>query len=138
VLHSGLLHTIILSTFVFFSSLIAQVEQAQLSINFQGLNSSKGKIMIRISNNKGEDYKLLSLSADAKPLQLQIEVANGSYAVAAYHDENNNNKLDKSFVGIPNEKYGFSNNVRGIFGPPKLSDQLVLVQQQQSIAIRLE
>jgi uncharacterized protein (DUF2141 family) len=138
VLHSGLFPTIILSTLVSFSSLFAQGEQAQLSINFEGLTSSKGKIMIRISNKKGADYKLLSLSADTKPLHLKIQVLLGSYAIAAYHDENNNNKLDKSFAGIPNEKYGFSNNVRGIFGPPKLSDQLVEVQQQQSIAIRLE
>jgi uncharacterized protein (DUF2141 family) len=94
--------------------------------------------MIRLKNNKGEDYKLLSLSADVKPLQLEVKVKPGSYAVAAYHDENNNDKLDKAFTGIPNEKYGFSNNVRGIFGPPDLSDQLVLVQQKNSMVILLE
>jgi uncharacterized protein (DUF2141 family) len=138
VLQSSLFHSLLLSVFIFALPVSEQSTLAILSINFTGTTSTKGKIMIRLKNNKGEDYKLLSLSADVKPLQLEVKVKPGSYAVAAYHDENNNDKLDKAFTGIPNEKYGFSNNVRGIFGPPDLSDQLVLVQQKNSMVILLE
>jgi uncharacterized protein (DUF2141 family) len=41
----------------------------------------------------------------------------GRYAVAVYHDSNNNGKLD-TILFIPTESYGFSNNVMGTFGPP--------------------
>ena len=34
----------------------------------------------------------------------------GTYAVQVMHDENENNKLDTNFLGIPTEGYGFSNN----------------------------
>ena len=34
----------------------------------------------------------------------------GNYAVQVMHDENDNNKLDTNFLGIPSEGYGFSNN----------------------------
>ena len=36
-------------------------------------------------------------------------VAPGSYAIAAFHDENNNGRLD-TFMGIPREGFGFSRN----------------------------
>ena len=32
---------------------------------------------------------------------------------------NNNNKLDTNLFGIPKEPYGFSNNARSKWGPPK-------------------
>ncbi len=45
----------------------------------------------------------------------------GKYAVAAYVDNNKNGKQDKNFLGVPTEIYGFSNDVRGKFGPPDFS-----------------
>lgn len=33
---------------------------------------------------------------------------------------NGNKKLDKNFLGIPKEQYGFSNNVMGRMSPPTL------------------
>jgi uncharacterized protein (DUF2141 family) len=43
----------------------------------------------------------------------------GTYAIAVYHDENSNGKLDSNFIGIPREGVGFSNNAKGHMGPPK-------------------
>ena len=36
----------------------------------------------------------------------------GTYAVSVYHDENNNDKLDKKWKLIPSEGFGTSNNAR--------------------------
>lgn len=38
--------------------------------------------------------------------------------MAAHQDANGNGKLDKNFVGVPIEAYGFSNGARGRMGPP--------------------
>ena len=46
------------------------------------------------------------------------DVPNGEYAVKVFHDENANKKLDTNFVGMPKEKFGFSNDALGRFGPP--------------------
>ena len=43
----------------------------------------------------------------------------GTYVISAFQDSNGNSKLDKNGFGMPMEKYGFSNNARGQFGPPK-------------------
>ena len=51
----------------------------------------------------------------------------GDYAVAAIHDENSNHKLDRNFIGIPKEGFGFANNPKVTFSPPSFSEALVHV-----------
>ncbi|MCQ8278614.1 DUF2141 domain-containing protein [Acetobacteraceae bacterium KSS8] len=42
----------------------------------------------------------------------------GIYAVAVYHDENNNHRFDRSMIGLPEEGYGFSRNAPIFMAPP--------------------
>lgn len=48
-------------------------------------------------------------------------LASGDYAIAILHDENDDQKMNKNSLGLPKEGYGFSNNVKGAFGPPSWS-----------------
>jgi uncharacterized protein (DUF2141 family) len=52
----------------------------------------------------------------------------GGYAVAAYHDENGNGKLDTGFLGIPTEGLGASNDAKGFMGPPAFDEARVEVR----------
>lgn len=45
-------------------------------------------------------------------------LAPGTYAIAVYHDENDNGAFDKGLLGLPEEGYGFSNGARPLLGPP--------------------
>ncbi|NOZ62464.1 MAG: DUF2141 domain-containing protein [Calditrichaeota bacterium] len=36
----------------------------------------------------------------------------------AFHDEDSDNEIDANFVEIPTESYGFSSNIKALFGPP--------------------
>lgn len=45
-------------------------------------------------------------------------LATGDYAVALFHDENNNGELDSNLFGVPVEGTAFSRDGRGSFGPP--------------------
>lgn len=47
-------------------------------------------------------------------------LAPGDYALAVIHDENGNARLD-TMVGIPREGFGFSQNPRIGFGPPRFA-----------------
>lgn len=61
----------------------------------------------------------------------------GKYAVAAYHDINNNEKLDRNFVGIPKEPYGFSGK-KG-FGTPNFSRaQFTFGETDKSLIIKMK
>jgi uncharacterized protein (DUF2141 family) len=42
----------------------------------------------------------------------------GTYAVACFHDENRNGKLDTGLFGIPSEGTVVSNHAKGFMGPP--------------------
>ena len=46
----------------------------------------------------------------------------GDYAIAVYHDQNGNGKMDKRMFGIPKEPYGFSNNIKPVMSAPKFSE----------------
>jgi uncharacterized protein (DUF2141 family) len=50
------------------------------------------------------------------------DVVPGTYAVALFHDENDDGKLDTNFIGIPKEGVGVSNNKLRSLGPPTWDD----------------
>lgn len=93
--------------------------QITLTIEISSLRSSKGQILLELyDGNKNvltgvkegiKNNKCVILIKDLKP---------GKYAFRYFHDENSNSKLDTNWMGIPNEGFGFSNNVLGRFGPP--------------------
>ncbi len=61
----------------------------------------------------------------------------GSYAVALLHDENGDNRMNFSGLGLPKEGYGFSNNVMGLFGPPALSKASVSLRAGERKIVRI-
>ncbi len=66
------------------------------------------------------------------------KVPYGSYAIAAFHDANSNGKLDKNFMGIPVEPYGFSNNPLARWNsPPFQESQFDFTEHCQPLMIRL-
>ena len=62
----------------------------------------------------------------------------GFYAVAVYHDENDNHHFDRTLIGLPAEGYGFSNDAPIRLGPPSFASARLLVRPGDTrIAIRL-
>jgi UDP:flavonoid glycosyltransferase YjiC (YdhE family)/uncharacterized protein (DUF2141 family) len=44
------------------------------------------------------------------------------YGISAFHDENDNEKLDTNFLGIPTESWCTSRDAKAYFGPPSFDD----------------
>ena len=67
-------------------------------------------------------------------------IAQGEYALACFHDENNNNSLDTNLVGIPSEGTGASNGAHGFMGPPRYKDALFVISQNgpDALTIRID
>ena len=62
-----------------------------------------------------------------------------SFAVATYHDENDDGELNRNRIGVPTERYGFSLNARGFTGPPPFNEAEVkrsTLQNSLEISIR--
>lgn len=61
------------------------------------------------------------------------------YAVAVYHDENENNKFDKALFGIPLEGFGFSRDASVLSGAPNFSDaDFVMKGERMEITVKLK
>ena len=58
------------------------------------------------------------------------------YAVAIYHDKNSNNKFD-TFLSIPQEKFGFSNDAKVFFGPPSFDEAAFYLKKNQRLKIEI-
>ena len=117
---------------------MAQAENHKLSISFTGLSSAKGNLMLKVSDEAGQEVLKKVVPLESQRPTVRLSLPEGNYAIAAFHDENGNKKLDRNFAGLPKEKYGFSNNVRGTFSPPALNDQLIKLAGELEIEIHLE
>jgi uncharacterized protein (DUF2141 family) len=64
----------------------------------------------------------------------------GTYAMTVIHDENDNGKLDKNFIGMPTEGYGVSNNKTHATSAPVWSECKFVVEagkkRELSIGLR--
>lgn len=114
-----------------------------IQLEVTGIKSTIGFIQIAVFKSDTDFDKDIFIKVIAVPAssEVQVSIPNlevGKYAIAVYHDENKNQKLDKNFVGIPKEGYGFSNNAVGKLGPPKFSEtSFSLESQLKKMSIRM-
>lgn len=79
------------------------------------------------------------VAVDGKPTQrITVKLPAGRYAMAIYHDLNDNLKLDKNFVGYPKEPFAFSNNYRPIFSGPQFEDCVFEVKETNSPVLKVK
>lgn len=51
----------------------------------------------------------------------------GDYAIAVYHDENDDHDFNRSLIGMPAEGYGFTNDAPTVVGLPSFEDARITV-----------
>lgn len=126
--------------------LYSYLSGANIHIEIQNLKSTIGKVSIGLYN-KSENFPIISkeyrgahLDIDSRtPYYTFKKVPNGTYAVSVFHDENSNDTLDKNFLGIPKEGYGFSKNAKATFSAPSFNDaKFKISTQTKNIKIKME
>lgn len=129
---------------LFSQSLFAQ--QTEVTINIGGLISSKGKVFIALFNSskgfpdegQAAFYKKV-LDIKDKQASIILLLPKGTYALAVFHDENDNQKMDKNMVGYPKEKFGFSNDPKITFSAPSFDEcSFVITESQRQITVNLK
>jgi uncharacterized protein (DUF2141 family) len=111
---------------------------ATVEVRVSGVAAGKGKVNVAVCDRERFLKQCShSGSAPAKAAETVVtlkDVPPGTWAVLAYQDENENNELDRNFIGIPSENYGFSRNARGKFGPPGFEDAAIEVGGDRTVA----
>lgn len=113
------------------------VHGQSLELNFILTKEAKGKVYAQVFDDQEKLVKEIILQVATNKVTTVITLPKGEYAIKAFHDVNSNGKLDTNPFGIPKEPYGFSNNVRGSFGPPSFDSQLFALLENRSMSINL-
>jgi uncharacterized protein (DUF2141 family) len=128
-----------------YCSTLTAAGATDLTVTVNGAKSNNGYIVAAIFNSESSFLKrpeaLASFRIKASQGNVAFTVRNlppGKYAVGAFHDANDNGKLDTDPTGQPTEVYGFSNDARGTAGPPQFADAAVeLGDQTKTVSIKL-
>ena len=118
-------------------------QKASLRVEVQNVRVLTGSVHLALFRSgkdfpKGKPVETKKLTAGSKSVQIQFAVEPGDYAIAVYHDENGNGKMDKQIFGIPKEPYGFSNDIKPVMSAPKFSEcQFTVSKDGKAISIKL-
>jgi len=116
-----------LSVFFCFLVLTAQEKtRGRIQLQIDNIANDEGQLLIGLYDsetnwlNKIYVGKVAAISNGTVAISFE-NILLGVYAISVFHDEDNNGKL-KTFLGIPTESTGSSNNAPARFGPPKWED----------------
>lgn len=132
--------TATLLTILFSTSINAQ---HKLTIDVSNLENSKGNLKVALFDSetnfmqKGCDGKIVKVEGTTAQVIFE-NLDKGEYAIILFQDENNNNTLDMGAMGIPTEKYGFSNDINPaeIKGKPSFSQCKFTVDEDTTVSIK--
>lgn len=134
------MHRILLAGLLLAASL--PTPAATIEVRVSNVEGGKGKINIAVCDRE-RFLKQCAYSASVPPQDGETvvslkDIPAGTWAVLAYQDENGNRQLDRNFLGIPKENYGFSRDAVGQFGPPGFEAAAIEVNEGTTVArIRL-
>lgn len=122
---------------------VATQDSAVLSVEVLNIEEIKGGILIAVYGSSGDymnpdkAFKMDRVEVKTSTADWNCTLPEGNYAIAVFHDVDDNFKLNTSRIGLPKEPYGFSNNVKGTFGPPSFEDSRVNLYNDKIISIKL-
>jgi uncharacterized protein (DUF2141 family) len=100
---------------------------SHLYIEARNLKNDDGQVCYALFSTKSDFPRTpfrrgLATPKGGKSHVLFTNIPHGTYALAVFHDEDKDFEMDTNFVGVPQERYGFSNGARGTLGPPDWKD----------------
>jgi uncharacterized protein (DUF2141 family) len=116
-----------------------------VKVVIEGVRSKKGKIIIAVFKNQDgfktrKPIKRMVLNkSELEVNEIVFSLDNGVYGISIFDDENDNNKMDYNFFGIPKEGFGFSNYYHEGFSKPNFDNFKFEIKDQllETIVIRI-
>ena len=151
--HKSLVMKNIYSILIVIGAILAPISQTQaqspcVKVEITGFRATTGKLYISIYKDQASFLKIgketatnvVRVNKNDTTIQTCFGgLAPGWYAIALYHDEDDNNKMNTGIFGIPLEPYGLSNNFRPKLSYPKFDQCSFYVpdHEQKDVAIAL-
>jgi uncharacterized protein (DUF2141 family) len=129
---------------VVFFSLLLSGEEGRITVEITGIKKIRGNMIISLYDkpegfpNTKDTKETVYVKVKSKTVtHVFSRLPPGDYALAVIHDLNSNKKLDTYFFGLPKEKYGFSRNAKGFFGPPSFKKAKFTLKNTYSARIKI-
>ena len=115
-----------------------------VSITVNGISEVKGKLKVGLfadevnfkEKTNPVDSIIIEIKSQSESVKIH-NVSNGKYAIAAYHDENEDGVLNKRKLGIPEEGVGISNIDVFRKKPAKFKEAAFFLKSDTTIVISL-
>jgi uncharacterized protein (DUF2141 family) len=118
-------------------------EPFAITVHIYGMKADRGAVYVALYNSetsflKNEFKGKIVKVYDKKAIAIFKNIEKGGYAISAFHDKNDNKKMDTNFIGIPKEPIGCSNNAIGFMGPPKYKKAKFTVSKNIIILVKVK
>lgn len=136
----------LLIVFVLFCTQLSIAGQHGLTLTAKvsGGTPNKGQVIISLFTSPA-NYLKAPVIKKTKPVDGSGEasvrfdrLAPATYSISVIYDEDADGELDTGFLGIPTELIGFSNNVKGRFGPPSFEKTAFKLAASKTVHIVLD
>ena len=113
-------------------------KRGKIIIEIENFKNDKGVVRSQLFNKDQANYfptkselaftRLVGTIHGFRARLIYNDLPFGVYAIAFHHDEDNDGKMNRNFLGIPTEGYGFSNNPKIYTGPPTFDESKIILQ----------
>ncbi len=108
------------------------LSKGRIEVTLHPLRANTGKVFLSLSNTKegflgnNDAYARAQVKVQTQNRSGKLsyfvnhtftDIPYGKYAIAWFHDVNDDNKMERNWMGIPVEPWGCSNHCAGLFGP---------------------
>ena len=101
-----------------------------IHVHVHGIRNAQGTVKVVLYGPNPQDFLVKGKKTDrerepAEEGSMTLCVAapdKGRYAVVVYHDENDNHKFDRNWIGLPIEGFGVSNDPTLFLAPPRFEE----------------
>jgi uncharacterized protein (DUF2141 family) len=107
---------------------LARAETAPLTVTFEGLRTPAGAVMVALYDSEaafdrgGKPVRAMAVPVSGPTARADFELPAGRYGLKVFHDLDGDGRMGTNPFGIPTEPFAFSNNARGVMGPPKWTE----------------
>lgn len=128
--------------FALLAAAIAPTHAATLMVEVQNVRNARGHVHVDVCPQAHFLKDDCPYSGDA-PAQSGAtwvtvhQVPPGEYGIQAFHDENDDRRVDRTLFGIPKEGIGFSNDAPVGLGPPRWDAAKIRVAGDAQLRLRM-
>ena len=101
----------------------ANAQTCHVKVIVKGVKTAQGKVRMGVYTDGPDFFKkpvkdgYIIIKNTKDSFQFEFDIPYGDYAIAIYHDIDDNLDLNRNLFGFPSEPYGFTRTLKGLSMP---------------------